>query len=154
MKIFTTRFGEIEINEDEIIKFPDGVLGFEEITDYIIFEMEEGSPLFWLQAVNEPALAFVLIRPFEFKPNYSLDLSDNDTKALKLGKPEDCDIFAIVVIPEDPQKMTANLQGPIAINTSEKVARQVISTNPRHKIKHMVLEEMQRNQMSQSKGGR
>ncbi len=142
MNILTTRFGKIEIDEKEIIKFPEGILGFEEIKEYVVFEMEDGSPLMWLQAVSEPSLAFIVIRPFEFKPDYSLDISDKDTEILKLAQPEDSDIFAIVVIPEDPSKMTANLQGPVVINTKEKIGKQVISTNPRHKIKHYILEEM------------
>ncbi|BDU51079.1 flagellar assembly protein FliW [Haliovirga abyssi] len=145
MKISTTRFGEIEIEEAEIINFPEGILGFEDIKKYVIFNMEEGNPLKWLQAIEEPALAFVIIRPYEFMPKYALEISEKDTEDLKLTKPEDSEIFSIVVIPDDPSKMTANLQGPIVINAKRKIAKQVISTNSRHKLKHYVLEEMEKN---------
>lgn len=152
MKVFTTRFGEMEINKDEIINFPEGILGFEEMTKYIIFIMEEGNPLLWMQSLEEPALAFVLIKPFEFNPKYALEISAKDEEFLKLEEPGDADIFAVVVVPEDPTMMTANLQGPIVINRKEKLARQVISTNPKHKIKHYILKEMEKNLTQDQEG--
>lgn len=145
MKVATTRFGEIDVNKNDIIEFPEGILGFEEIKDYVIFNMEEGNPLMWMQAINEADLAFIVIRPFEFNPKYSLDLGDKDAEFLNLEQPEDSDILAIVVVPEDTSKMTANLQGPVVINTVKKIGKQVISTNSKHKLKHYILEEMQKN---------
>lgn len=145
MKLNTSRFGEIEVNEEEIITFSDGLFGFEDIKKYIIFQMEEDNPLMWMQSIEEGSLAFIIIRPFEFNPNYSLQLSDNDVEELGLTSPDDSDIFGIVVVPEDPSKMTANLQGPIVINRILKKGKQVISTSPKHKLKHFILDEMKAN---------
>lgn len=142
MKLKTTRFGEIDISEEEILNFPEGILGFEEVRKYVLIPMEEGNPLMWMQSVDEPSLAFVVISPFEFRPNYSINLSDKDVQFLDLKEPQDAEIFAIVVIPEDSSRMTANLQGPIVINKSEKVGKQIISGNPKHKIRHYILDEM------------
>ena len=94
MKLHTSRFGEIEFNEEEIITFSDGLFGFEDIKKYIIFQMEEDNPLMWMQSIEEGSLAFIIIRPFEFNPNYSLQLSDNDVEELGLTSPDDSDIFA------------------------------------------------------------
>lgn len=145
MKLNTSRFGEIEVNEEEIITFSDGLFGFEDIKKYIIFQMEDDNPLMWMQSIEEGSLAFIIIRPFEFNPNYSLQLSDNDVEELGLTSPDDSDIFGIVVVPEDPSKMTANLQGPIVINRILKKGKQVISTSPKHKLKHFILDEMKAN---------
>ena len=145
MKLNTSRFGEIDVNEEEIITFSDGLFGFEDIKKYIIFQMEEDNPLMWMQSIEEGSLAFIIIRPFEFNPNYSLQLSDNDVEELGLTSPDDSDIFGIVVVPEDPSKMTANLQGPIVINRILKKGKQVISTSPKHKLKHFILDEMKAN---------
>ncbi|MGM0508346.1 MAG: flagellar assembly protein FliW [Fusobacteriota bacterium] len=152
MKIQTTRFGNIEINKDEIIYFEDGILGFEDIKKYVIFEMEDSNPLMWMQAVNEPSLAFVIIRPFEFRKNYTLNLSDKDTEELELESAQNTDIFSIVVVPDDPSKMTANLQGPIVINTKKNIGRQVISTNSKHKLKHYIIKEMQEKKEHDQRG--
>lgn len=145
MNINTARFGELEVNEDEIIHFKEGLFGFENLKRYLIFQMEEDNPLMWMQAIDDGDLAFILISPFEFRPNYSLKLADKDVEELSLSSPEDTDIFAIVVLPEDSSKMTANLQGPIVINKVKKLGKQVISTNPKHKLKHYILEEIQGN---------
>lgn len=145
MKLNTSRFGEIDVNEEEIITFSDGLFGFEDIKKYIIFQMEEDNPLMWMQSIEEGSLAFIIIRPFEFNPSYSLQLSDNDVEELGLTSPDDSDIFGIVVVPEDPSKMTANLQGPIVINRVLKKGKQVISTSPKHKLKHFILDEMKAN---------
>jgi flagellar assembly factor FliW len=145
MKINTARFGELEVDEKEIIHFEEGLFGFENLKRYIIFQMEEDNPLMWMQAIDDGDLAFILIRPFEFRPKYSLKLSDKDVEDIKLSSPDDSDIFAIVVLPEDSSKMTANLQGPLVINRIDKLGKQVISTNPRHKLKHYILQEMQEN---------
>lgn len=145
MKLNTSRFGEIEVDEKEVITFSEGLFGFEDIKRYVIFQMEEDNPLMWMQAIEEGSLAFILIRPFEFNSNYSLQLSDGDVEDLSLTSPDDSDIFAIVVVPEDASKMTANLQGPVVINRVLKKGKQVISTSPKHKLKHYILEEMKTN---------
>ena len=60
MKIFTSRFGDIEIEEDRVISFPEGILGFEDLKKYAVIDMEEDNPLMWLQSIEEPALAFII----------------------------------------------------------------------------------------------
>ncbi|NLK62451.1 MAG: flagellar assembly protein FliW [Fusobacteria bacterium] len=152
MKFNTTRFGELNIVKNEIINFPEGLLGFENMKEYTIFEMEEGNPLMWMQSLNDGALAFIIIRPFEFYPNYLLELTEKEVEFLNVESPEDTDVFAIVVVPEDPSNMTANLQGPLVINRKKNIAKQIISTNPKHKLKHYILKEME-NVLKKTQGG-
>ena len=144
MKINSTRFGEIEISENDIIDFVEGILGFEEMKKYVILNIEENNPLMIMQSIEEPALAFILINPYEFRSEYQLELSDNEVKKLKIEKEEDVDLFAIVVVPhENPEKMTANLQGPIVINRNKKLGKQVINNNHQYGIKHCIIKEME-----------
>lgn len=144
MKIYSTRFGEIEIEEKDIINFEDGILGFEDIKKYVLLNIEENNPLMLMQSVEESALAFVIINPYEFRSEYCIELSDEDIKKLQIEKEEDIDVFAIVVIPhENPSKMTANLQGPIIINRNKKLGKQVITNNNNYGIKHNILKEME-----------
>jgi flagellar assembly factor FliW len=143
MKITTTRFGELEVPEQDIITFPEGILGFDRTSRYVILNDPATEPLRWLQCVDNSDLAFVIIDPLRFRSEYTLDLSDDDVFDLKLTSPEEAIIYAIVVIPKDtPERMTANLQGPIVINANLMRAKQVISTSSRHKVKHFILEEM------------
>lgn len=143
MKVNTTRFGEIDVPEEDIIVFPQGILGFNKRSRYVILNDPSTEPLRWLQSLEDETLAFVIIDPLRFRSEYTVDLSDEDVSSLELNGPEEAIIYAIVVIPKDtPEKMTANLQGPIVINAAKMIAKQVISTNPKHKLKHFVLEEM------------
>jgi flagellar assembly factor FliW len=145
MKIYSTRFGEIEIDDKEIVNFEEGILGFEEMTKYVVLNIEENNPLMLMQSIEEPALAFVIINPYEFRSEYLIELSDDEVKKLKIEKEEDVDIFAIVVIPhENPSKMTANLQGPLIINRNKKIGKQIITNNSEYGIKHNILKEMEK----------
>ncbi|MCJ8346955.1 flagellar assembly protein FliW [bacterium] len=144
MKFNTTRFGEIDVPEQDIITFPNGILGFSESLRYVILNDPATDPLRWLQSIDDGELAFVIIDPIRFRPEYSLDLSDGDVSSLQLENPDEAMIYSIVVIPkDDPQRMTANLQGPLVINAIKMIAKQVISTSPRHKLKHFILDEME-----------
>ncbi len=140
MKITTKPYGEIEVNEKQKIFFPDGLFGFEEVKNYFLLDSKEG-PFYWLQSAEHPDLAFVLIDPRVFKENYTLNLQDEDYKAIEAGEGDVLD-FTIVTVPEDPEKISANLMGPIIINRKSRKARQAISENDEYTVKHYIMEEM------------
>ena len=148
MRIFidTKPFGKIEIDEKQIIDFPDGIFGFEFEKKFVILDSKEHSPFKWMQAYSEPSLAFVIIRPIDFLIKYELSISQSDMESVKAIKPDDLLVFAIVTIPADPSQMTANLQGPIIINTKDKIGRQVISLSDKYRVKHKILEEMKQSE--------
>ena len=143
-KIKTKPFGEIEVDESQEIYFPDGLFGFEKYKKYYLLENPD-SPFVWLQSSEEPSLAFVMIQPIEFKKDYKLKVSAEDLKSIKLEKPEDELLdFAIVTIPSEASKMTANLQGPIIINVKKKLGKQAISLIEEYTVKCPILEEMKK----------
>ncbi|MEW5692635.1 MAG: flagellar assembly protein FliW [Candidatus Hydrogenedentota bacterium] len=142
MRIKTKPYGEVEINEANIIKIVDGLFGFPGLENYVFLESKTEGPFLWLQSLDEPGLAFVVIRPEEFKADYKLSVALEDIKSIGLESPDEAVSIALVVIPPDPKQMTANLQGPIVLNVQSKIARQMISLNPEYKIKHHILDEM------------
>lgn len=139
MKIFTTRFAEIEISEETIISFPNGVLGFPESTNYVLINTDDNSPLKWLQSIDDPALAFVVTNPNLFKPDYVIDAYRKDLKDINVQEAEDVLILVIVTVPNDPAKMTANLKGPILINTQNRMAKQLVIDNNEYEIKFRLI---------------
>lgn len=145
MKIETIRFGLIEVPDSDRIVFADGLLGFENVKEFILLKSEDDEVFKWLQAVKVPALCFLVIEPELFMFNYSLDINDEDVGSLKIEKPEDVEILSIVTVPENPQDMTANLQGPIVVNVSNNCAKQIISGNPSHKVKVPILKKLEEN---------
>ena len=151
MIIKTKPLGEVEINENEVIAIVDGIFGFPKHTKFVILMKEEEAPFGWLQSVEEPNLAFVVIDPFLFKYNYKLKVGQDYLKKVQydagIDKFEEVLSYAIVVIPEDnPQRMTANLQGPIIINARSRLACQAISDNPDYSVRHYIMDDFKEKQ--------
>jgi len=145
IKIQTKPFGEIEVSELQVIDFPDGILGFDFIRKFVVLDAEdEGSPFKWMQAFDEKDLAFIIIRPADFMQNYELIISQSDYEAVNAKSADELLVFAIVTIPENPENMTANLQGPIIINPSKRLGRQAISMTEKYTVRHKILEEIKR----------
>jgi len=142
MKYETTRFGMVEFRDDTIITFPEGIIGFEDFSRFVILGNHDQSMFSWLQSIEDPSLAFVIISPYEFKSDYSLTLEDKDLEKLESPESSQIVVYSIVVVPDDPKNMTANLQAPLVINAEKKIGRQIISTNPRHCLRHNILEEL------------
>lgn len=138
-------YGEIEIDEKQVIDFYDGLLGFDYIKKFALIDVDEQkSPFKWLQAMDEPALAFVVIQPEDFMAEYKLVVSQSDLDAVEASEKESLVVLAIVTIPENPSDMTANLQGPIIVNPEKKLGRQAISLSDKYHVRHKILEEMKK----------
>ena len=140
--IKTKPFGEVEVADGQVIEFPEGILGFDYVDRFVLLE-EKDSPFIWLQAYSEPELAFVMVSPLQFMAEYSLVISQSDLDDVDAKSPEELAVYAIVTIPShDPADMTANLQGPIIINTATRKGKQAISLSDKYRVRHKIMEEM------------
>ncbi|MBT6718939.1 MAG: flagellar assembly protein FliW [Nitrospina sp.] len=147
MKVEPSRFGTLEISENEIIKFPEGLYGFEKETDFILlpFNPNVESPMEWMQSLKSSHLAFVVTDPFLYLPDYKLKLSPEDRKIVQLEEDDSFLTRAIVTIPENYSEMTANLIAPLVINKEKGVAKQFVLTNMDYDTRHYLLPEEMRN---------
>lgn len=143
MKVNTKPYGLIDVDERQKILFPSGILGFENLQNYVLLDALQ-QPFYWLQSMDVQEIAFVLIDPTIFRPDYTPDVAASDLEEIELSGEEDENllVFAIVTIPEDQKKMTANLQGPVIINRKTHTGRQCISENPKWKTRHNIMEEL------------
>lgn len=145
MKIATTRFGEMEIDERDIIYMPEGLVGFNEHKRYIIFEHDTSSPFKWLQSVDDPDLAFIIVDPYLFKSDYRIEVSPHEVAILQTKEIDALSCAVIVSIHmELPNPITANLQAPILINPENRWARQCILTKGGYNVRHDLLEAVSR----------
>jgi|WetSurMetagenome_2_1015567.scaffolds.fasta_scaffold164454_2 flagellar assembly factor FliW len=140
MKIATTRFGELEVPENVIIRMTKPVLGFEQLHAYVIIETEDFAPFKWYQSIDQPDVAFVVVNPLLFFPDYVVEVNPKEIEELKVGNVSDIVTYAIVTIPRDFTKMTANLQGPLLINSRTNLAKQLVLVNSQYRIKHRMIE--------------
>lgn len=116
------------VASEQIIQMPLGLLGFEQFKRYRLLAKPEEAPFLWLQVVDDPNLAFLVISPFVARPDYGPDLAPEDVAYLGLLKPEDALIFNIVTVrPGAPA--TVNLKGPIVLHRQRRLAKQVIPLN-------------------------
>lgn len=141
MKVNTKAYGYVEVDERQKINFPSGIMGFENLKNYVLLDARQ-QPFYVLQSLDVVEIAFILIKPDIFRPDYDPGAAPSDLEEIQIDNDEDLLIFAIVTIPEDQQKMSANLQGPILINKANCLGRQIISLNNKWKVKHIILDEL------------
>jgi flagellar assembly factor FliW len=141
VKVATKAYGPVDVDERQKINFPQGLFGFESCRDYVLLDAEK-APFYWLQSVDSVQTAFILINPFLFRPDYEVNISNEELSDIGIKGPEKALIFAIVTIPADGSPMTANLQGPLVINRDTHAAKQVILADPRWKTRHDILAEI------------
>jgi len=140
LNINTNRFGVITVSSEDIVTFPEGLIGFRNHKRYVLLEPEEIAPFKWLQSVDEEWLAFVLIEPLFLVDEYDIEINAEFASELKLLSPSDADIYVIVTVAENPQNATANLQAPIIMNPKLRIAKQVILIDSSHSIRYSILE--------------
>lgn len=143
MRIESKAYGPIEISERQVITFPVGIFGFEQLREYALLDAAQQG-FYWLQSLEDPEIAFILLNPYDLRPDYVLDVPDEDLESIRYDKDEDLLVFAIVTVPDDESKISANLQGPVIINRVEQLGRQAISLDARWHTKHLILEELAR----------
>ncbi len=143
MQIETKYFGMVDIDENAIVDFPEGLPGFENEKRFILLSSGvEAAPFVWLQSVENSELAFVMTDPMVLMENYTVDVDDSEVEVLEVKDSKDVFIYSILVIPEDISKMTANLKAPILINSASKKGKQVILDNEEYLVRHYVMNEL------------
>ena len=136
-KVNTLRFGEIEVDEDKIVHFADGIPAFEDEHEFLIIPYDEESPYVFLQSLTTPELAFLMTMPFVFFPEYEFELDDAMQDKLELTRQEDMIVYTLLTIPGGQvEDMTANLMAPVVLNQTNMQARQIVLDKSRYTTKH------------------
>jgi flagellar assembly factor FliW len=142
MRLETERFGTLDISSDAIIEITEGLYGFEHARRFCLVDHNPDSPFRWLQSVDSPGLAFVVVNPYDFFANYEVELDDQESEALELRSPQDAVILNLVTLGKSAAETTANLVGPIVLNAKSRKAKQVVLANQVYSTKHPLLPEV------------
>ncbi len=124
-KTIQSRFGEIEYDPDNTLLFPEGMVGFEELRHFVVMPNEKDGPLFWIQSVEDPQVAFVLTDPTYFYFDYEVLPDGRERQKLGIGEKDECLVVSVVTVPPD-RKITLNLAAPILFAPETNRALQVI----------------------------
>jgi len=137
MKLNTKFFGEMDYEKEEIIRFPEGLFGFENEKEYLLIRFDdEDDTLLSLQSVNTPTLAFIVVNPFRIMSDYEPYVPDSDMEFLKVNNQELVAIYSIAVIGAELGDTTVNLKAPLVIDPATRTGRQVILDDTRYSFKH------------------
>lgn len=121
MKVNTRLFGEIDIADDKIIEFPDGIIGFPDLTKFtLIYDKDENQKsrsLMYLQSMDEPQFAMPVVMPNDIFPDYNPTINDDLLEDIGYLTPTNTYVLVTITVPQDITKMTVNLKGPFVINT-------------------------------------
>jgi flagellar assembly factor FliW len=142
MRIETSRFGMVDVDESRLIHFPKGVLGFPGQTRYALIQTGEQSSFYWLQAVDRADLAFVVCDPTVFVPDYRVPIKADEMEQLGLSDPSAAQVM--VIVNKVDGLLTGNLQGPLVIHCQTRVARQLVLSDSRYTTRHPLMRLPQR----------
>ena len=141
MKITTKLFNEIEVDESKIINFPQGIVGFPDLKDFLLIHDEEKkNGIKWLQSIQEPAFAMPVIDPLTVKPDYNPSIEDELFKPIGKITPDNMLVLVTITVPREIEKMTVNLKAPIVVNIDTCKANQMIVDDESYLVKFPVYE--------------
>ncbi|WDI39814.1 flagellar assembly protein FliW [Bremerella sp. P1] len=138
MEFTTTRFGQLDIRQDEIITFPNGMIGFDDHTKWAILADESNESVGWLQSLEDPGLAFAVVSPRRYIPSYKVRISPEQASSLQIDA--GMETFVLVVVSREDSLVTVNLRAPLLVNLSLQIGRQVITTDEQP-LRHVIATE-------------
>lgn len=143
MIVKSQKLGELEVPEDKLIVMERPILGFENLREFCLIEIEEIMPFLWFQSIQEPSISFLVVNPIVFFPGYRIEINPKEIAELEVARVASVETYVIVTLNKNPELITANLQGPILINTENNLAKQLILVNSDYKVRHSLLKAME-----------
>lgn len=141
MEVKTKANGIVNVDEKQLVIFPEGLLGFEKYTKFALIDSEY-EPFIWLQSTEESNLAFLMIDPFLICSDYEADIDDSALRNIGVDSAEDIIIMTLVTIPKDGSAITANFLGPVVINKKNRKCLQVILNDSRWTTKFDIVKAL------------
>lgn len=143
MVIKTSRFGLVELKSEDVLTFNEGLLGFQNLRQFVLLDDPNDDIFAWLQSCEVPGVAFPVLEPELFGHKYASSLNRTDFESLKMQAGQTPAFLSIITIPDDPTLMTANIKAPIVINLELKIARQCVLQDNNLAIKEPIFTKLQ-----------
>jgi flagellar assembly factor FliW len=141
VKFSTTRFGELEIEDNKILVLPGGLIGIPDCKKVVLFDHQPQSPFRWLQSAEIPELAFVVIDPLDLAPDYPIErLKDILANDRKVARPKEIAVAAITTVPSPPAPITVNLTAPLVFDLETRNGAQIILHDARFKTRQILIQ--------------
>jgi flagellar assembly factor FliW len=142
LKVKTTRFGEIELIQEDLITFVEGIPGFPDEHEFVILPYSDDSPFLYLQSAAQDYLAFLMVNPFLFFTDYEFELDEMQLEELAIRTMEEVASYVMITVPpRDVKTMTANLVAPVVINIHTHQGKQIVLEKSKYQTKHLLFSE-------------
>lgn len=141
MEIQTKFHGIVKIVQENIILFENGIPGFPDEEKFLVLPLEKDGPFFILQSLKSPGLAFVIVNPFQYFPDYDFTIEDQLIEKLQIESTEDVLVYTILTVKDPFEETTANLQAPLIISLKNRLGKQVILNEDKYFTRHRILEK-------------
>ncbi len=135
MKIQSAHFGEVEISDQKILHFPEGLPGLNDEKSFALLTVADSQPINWLQSLDHAEIALPVLDPFVINPSYAFDIRQEDIEFLEISEMKDVYILSILVIPSNVDDMTINLSAPIIINVVNNRGRQICLDDKQYRVR-------------------
>ncbi len=141
MIVETTRFGDVDVADDAVLHFDSGLLGLEDEARRLVLLERDGGPYHWLQSATHGEIAMLVVDPWEFFPDYEIDVPDDVQNDLGLTSVDDTQVMVIVsVVPRGEElDVTANLLGPLVVNSANRQGRQLVLEDTEYTTRERVV---------------
>ncbi len=149
MIVQSLRLGDIEVSEDKLITMERPVLGFEKYKKFCLVEIDELKPFLWLQAVDEATISFLVVNPRLFMTDYRIEINSKEIAELKIDDVNAVETYVVVTLAENADEITANMQGPILINTENNRGKQLVLVNTDYKVKYRFMKYLPQTETEQ-----
>jgi len=138
-RVINTLFGKVTYKVNDIILFPEGIIGFEDKSKYIIYTKEGFEPFQWLICIDDISLQLPIIEPYLVKKDYNAKSNNGELQSIGLDDSKSGKLYLIVTVGKDINNVTVNLRGPIVINTTRKLGKQIILSDSSYSLKQPLL---------------
>ena len=147
MKLTTRIFGEVNVEDNKVINFPNGIIGFPDLKRFTLMfdEDDEGNTIKWLQSIEEPDFAMPVLDPLIVCPDYKPEIDKDKIKDIGELADEEILVLVTVTVPHDLTKMTVNLMGPFIINVKDMKGAQCIVENDEYPVKFPIYDILHKN---------
>jgi flagellar assembly factor FliW len=138
MIVQTSRFGTVEVDQERVITFGRGILGFPKYKNYVLIQPEPDATFYWLQSLEAADLAFVVTDPLLFVPDYQIPLREETRSELGLADVTEANV--LVIVNKVGDTLTANLQGPLVIHATTRAAAQIVISEKKYQTRHPIMQ--------------
>lgn len=143
MRLETSRFGEINVDDDTIITFTQPIIGFQEYRRFTLVPGPDDAAVKWLQSTESGDLAFLLMDPLQVMPDYRVELSRRELDELAVSEVSELDVYTLLVVPEDTAKIRTNLRAPILINEKHRLGKQTVLEKSNYPVQFFLAQAQQ-----------